>query len=118
MSTYAYGPGWKSSVDRDSEDWRIYCEAISLLRQYLRNCRQVGKRAAWDDIQATLANLGKRVVVGQEAVAVLAPAKQDDRQEKRRQRVRTVFLLAGQHEIEDLRAAVEREEVVPVPAEL
>lgn len=47
MGAYPYSEDWKSAVDKTSDEWRGYCEALALLKRYLlleKNGRSVAVR--------------------------------------------------------------------------
>ena len=80
MSSYPYGPEWRATVNKMSDEWRAYCEAVEQLRRYVRDTSLVGKRKAWEAMQTRLSGLGNRC-----------------------ERVRTDVVLIGKNEIEMIR---------------
>lgn len=46
VAAYPYGPAWQSAVDRNSEDWRAYCEARGCVRRFLAVEALEGREAA------------------------------------------------------------------------
>ena len=54
MDTYPYTDAWKASVDKSGEEWRSYCEALSLVKRFLRIEKTENRLSAVRDYKATL----------------------------------------------------------------
>ena len=85
MDSYPYSDAWKATVDKCSEDWRSYCEALGLLKRYLKVEQQEGHQRAVQDYKATLARMN-----------------QDPRSQTRVSKLNRDFLLIGINEAEKL----------------
>ncbi len=83
MDAYRYNDAWKASVDRCGEEWRAYCEAVSVLKRFFQNQVLRGRRLAVLDYETALQL--KREKHGQQGDALAA-------------RLRSDFLLIGTHE--------------------
>ncbi len=86
---YPYTPEWKSRVDKNSEDWRAYCEATALIKRFLRLEREEGRNAALLDYRRTLDRMAGDRHGGSSA-----------------DRVDRDFRLIGLHEAAELRAQI------------
>ena len=83
MDTYRYDDVWKAEVDRCSEEWRAYCEAVCLLKRFFSLRSQIGRRRAVQDYEAALQRKrDKHGAHGEELAA----------------RLRADFMLIGTHE--------------------
>lgn len=87
MDAYPYSWAWKTAVDKSSDEWRGYCEALSLLKRYLRLEKNEGRGMAVRDYKATLARM-----------------RDDTRSLKRVERLDNDFRLIGSNEAETLRS--------------
>lgn len=96
---YPYGETWKASVNRHGPEWIEYCEAVSLVKRYIRTRLQKGRQAAVDEFEATCELYRKDDTRSAEQVA----------------RLRALFKLIWQHERDALIAKV-RTEMPPLAA--
>lgn len=83
MDTYLYSEAWKSEVDHAGEEWRAYCEAVSLLKRYFLTRVAKGRRLAKLEYEATLVQ--KEEKLGARGKPLV-------------NRLRADFLLIGKHE--------------------
>lgn len=89
MDTYPYSCAWKAAVDKTSDEWRAYCEALSLLKQYLQLEKHEGRSAATHHYKATLERM-----------------RRDVRSLPRVERLDKDFRLIGRYEAETLRPTI------------
>ena len=86
---YKYGDAWKSTVDRNGEAWRAYCEALSCVETFLSTQTMDGRDAAKSQWDVHLAIVTRKRGV------------------KESERLKADFEIIGINEGSALRAAVE-----------
>lgn len=89
LAPYKYGEAWKSTVDRNGEAWRAYCEALSCVKTFLGTQALDGRDAARREWDAHLAVVSRR------------------RGARGSERLKADFEIIGVHEGSALRAAAE-----------
>ncbi|WP_126448067.1 hypothetical protein [Sulfuricystis multivorans] len=50
---YPFDDAWKATVDRNGIEWMAYCEAVAIVKQYIRTRLLDGKDAAIEEFKAT-----------------------------------------------------------------
>lgn len=97
-SPYCYSAEWKASVDHSGPEWMAYCEAVSLVRRYLRTRADWGREMAVEEFESSCARMAKS---GSHGLERSARIKQD-------------FLLIWAHErrrlVDEVEQEVERRE--------
>ena len=89
MEAYPYSATWKAAVDKTSDEWRGYCEAIALLKRYLMLEKTEGRPVAVLDYKTMLGRMSN-----------------DSRSCTRVERLDRDFKLIGRYEAETLRPMV------------
>lgn len=93
---YPFGDEWKRTVDRCGHEWAEYCEAISLVKRYLKTRMMSGKQAAVEEFEETCRLFEKNSVA----------------KEGRVRRLKQVFLLVWENERSTLESQVIKAEEV------